>query len=167
MQSKAWLWPLLSFHVHISVCGLIELYTCSAATNQSCVHWVDTMLPKLQLCRHAIHQLSIKTACKVGTRFQHFITRVQADDEWTHFYKAYPCTTLMVPVWPSWNCVLPIFFRGGAIPNKSLLGLLLPANTHHMFRKDTFRGVDEIGCKKATSAKQMLLPWRQPINKLL
>ena len=35
----------------------------------------------------------------------------------------------------------------GSIPQKSLLGFLLPADTHHVlkFRKDPFRGFDKIG----------------------
>ena len=38
----------------------------------------------------------------------------------------------------------------GPIPKKSLLGLLLLANTHHAlkFCIDPFRGIDEIGSKK-------------------
>ena len=42
------------------------------------------------------------------------------------------------------------------ISKKSLLGFLLPADTCHMlkFCKDPFRGVDKIGSKKTTFAKQ-------------
>ena len=39
---------------------------------------------------------------------------------------------------------------------KNLFDFLLPADTRHAlkFRNDPFRGVDEIGCEKATFAKQ-------------
>ena len=42
------------------------------------------------------------------------------------------------------------FFGGGGDTRKSLLGFLSPANARHVlkFRKDPFRGVDEIGSKK-------------------
>ena len=47
----------------------------------------------------------------------------------------------------------PTFWR--PIPQKSLLGFLLPAVTCHVlkFCKDPFRGVHEIGSKKATFLK--------------